>query len=323
MKRGTPAQAGVAGDIVSEDRLMFPNIVRIRSHPVPAAFALALTLAVAGCGGDEGTTDGPAKVKTGKSTKEKDKSPPTDGTARPKPANQVAFPKDKAVGQVSGRVLFEGKAPMRGVLDISSKAECTKLHGDSKTIPDEAVIVDDNGGTLTVRNVFVYVREGLENYKFDVPSEPVVLDQKGCIYVPHVFGLQLGQTLRVLNSDPFAHNVKFPPTTVHREVSRNQGPGGKDDVTDFNVDRDVLCAARCDVHTWMRAYMGVVEHPAFAVTNEKGEFSLPIKLPAGKYKLEARHENGGRKVVDVEVAADGKVTPEKVDFKFERKEIVR
>ena len=299
---------------------MFTQTKRLSALPLTAILLTGCAVLFSGCGDDAGTTD---KVAVKPKPKDKDKATDggkTDGTPKAKPANQVAFPKDKAVGQVAGIALFEGKAPKRGEIDISSKEECTKLHAGAKTVPDESLIVDDNGGVLTVRNVFVYVNGGLEQYTFDAPTEPVVLDQKGCIYTPHVFGLRLGQTLTVKNSDPLTHNVHYP-AAKHAMFNKSQGAGAKDDVNTFNKEDEVFAAFKCDVHTWMKAYMGVVDHPAFAVTDDKGAFGFPIKLPAGKYKLTARHESGRTKSVDIEVAADGKVTPEKIEFKFTRKEL--
>jgi plastocyanin len=274
-----------------------------------------------GCGGDDGGGDkpGPAKPSV---KKDKDKGGATDGgTAKKTPVgDQIPFPKDKAVGSVSGRVLFDGaKVPVRTKFSIASKAECVKLHEGVSDLEDETVIVDDNGGTLTVRNIFVYVKSGLEKYRFDVPSEPVVLDQKGCVYTPHVFGLMAGQTLQVKNSDPLAHNVHYF-TARNKEVNISQGGPGTADVKSFDTE-ELFSVFKCDVHSWMRCHMGVVDHPAFAVSDKKGEFAFSTKLPSGKYTLEARHSGGGRKTLEIEVDAGGKVTPEKIEFKFERKEL--
>lgn len=301
---------------------MFMEAKRFSALPLAAAVVLtAGAILFSGCGGDDGGTDGKVAVKP-KPAKDKttDGGKTDGGAAKPKPANQTAFPKDKAVGQVAGNVVFDaaaGKAPKRGTIDISSKEECTKLHDGAKTVPDESVVIDEDGG---IRNIFVYVSEGLEQYTFEPATDAVVLDQKGCVYVPHVFGLRVGQTLTVKNSDPLTHNVHYF-AAKHPEMNISQGAGRSDDVKSFNKEDEVFAAVKCDVHSWMKAYMGVVDHPGFAVSGEKGGFSLPIKLPAGKYKLTARHETGRNKSVEVTVAADGKVTPEKIEFKFTRKEL--
>jgi hypothetical protein len=213
------------------------------------------------------------------------------------------FPADKAKTAVTGKVLYKkanaaDRGPIRAPVAMDGKPECAALHGDKKNLA-ETVIVDNNGGTMTVRNVFVYVKEGLEKYTFPTPKEPVVLDQVGCIYTPHVFGIMVGQPLEVRNSDPLSHNVHYIPGNS-KEINVSQaGKGVKNEVKFLAAE--VLAVFKCDVHAWMKCYVGVLEHPFYAVTDEKGEFTLP-KLPPGKYVIAAKHETGKEKTFELTIA---------------------
>lgn len=150
----------------------------------------------------------------------------------------------------------------------------------------ETVVVSDGG----LQNVFVYVKDGLNGYAFDTPTEPARLDQKGCRYVPHVLGLRAGQPIEIANSDPTFHNVHALPA-VNREFNVGQPSQGMRDVRTFTAP-EVMVRVKCDVHAWMHAYVGVVDHPYFAVTADGGTFSLE-HVPAGTYTIEAWHEKLG------------------------------
>jgi plastocyanin len=165
----------------------------------------------------------------------------------------------------------------------------------SEPLFSDKVVVNDNG---TLKNVFVYVKEGLGDQTFAPPAEPVVFDQEGCHYEPHVFGIQVGQTLKVLNSDPFLHNVN-----VMAEENRGFNLGmpnqGDERERDFRVP-EIMVHIKCDVHAWMEAYAGVVPHPFFDTSGEDGTFSLN-NLPAGTYVIEAWHEEYGTTTQSVTV----------------------
>ncbi len=145
--------------------------------------------------------------------------------------------------------------------------------------------------------MFVYVKDGLGNkYIFDTPTEPVTLNQKGCHYVPHVLGVRATQPLEIVNSDNTMHNVHGMPQT-NREFNFGQPLAGVKNSVTFTTP-EVLIPFKCDVHSWMNAYIGVVDHPYFAVTANGGKFELRA-IPPGTYTIEAVHEKLGRQAQTV------------------------
>lgn len=204
---------------------------------------------------------------------------------------------------ITGTVNFTGKAPQRKPL--KQDRECRALHGDEFFVED--VVVNDNN---TLRNVFVYVKSGLGGKKFAAPSEAVVFDQHGCQYKPHVFGIQTGQTLKILNSDPLLHNIHALPD---KNRPFNFGMPNKGDVREqtFKVP-EVMVRIKCDVHPWMGAYCGVLDHPYFSVSSDDGSFNIE-NLPPGEYVIEAWHETYGTKTQTVTV---GDNETKVVDFSF-------
>jgi hypothetical protein len=226
------------------------------------------------------------------------------------PSSPAAAPDAKKVDQataatITGKVVFEGTPPPNPVINMSSDPACTE---NNKTpVTTEAVLVD-NGG---LQNVFVYIKDGLGNkYIFDTPTDPVVLDQKGCHYLPHVAGLRATQPLQVVNSDNTLHNVHGMPEN-NREFNQGQPvPGMKNTVT-FAVP-EVLIPFKCDVHGWMHAYIGVVNHPYFAVSDKGGKFELRT-IPPGTYTIEAVHEKLGRQTQSVTL---GEKDAKEITFTF-------
>lgn len=193
---------------------------------------------------------------------------------------------------VTGKVTFEGTVPKAPPLNMSAEPDCAKLH-DGPVFPDQVAV---NDGMLA--NVFVWVKSGLEGKAFEPPSQAVNLDQKGCIYTPHVIGIQTNQTLSVTNSDSFTHNVHPLPTT-NREFNRSQSAGAPPVEHKF-PRQELKIAVKCNVHPWMRSYINVVEHPFFAVTGDDGSFTIK-GLPPGTYTIEAIHESLGEKESSITV----------------------
>ena len=139
-------------------------------------------------------------------------------------------------------------------------------------------------------------------YYFDVPDEPVRLDQIGCMYKPHVFGVRVGQNVEFVNSDSTGHNVHALPT-ANREFNFSQPIKTQKD-TRFFTSPEVMVRIKCDMHSWMAAFAGVLDHPYFAVTEPGGKFELR-QLPPGTYTLEAWHEKLGTQTRQVTLAEKG------------------
>jgi plastocyanin len=218
------------------------------------------------------------------------------GSAPPPPAAKPGKPVDPATaGSISGRVTFKGDVPAAEVLRMGSDQACVQGAGPNPV--SDAVLVSSDGG---LKNVFVYVKEGLDPaYGFDVPAAPVVLDQKGCVYMPRVVGLRVGQPIEVLNSDPTLHNVHGLPNK-NPEFNASQPIQGIRTTRTFSSP-DVMVRFKCDVHNWMTAYVGVLDHPYFAVTSGNGGFELR-NLPPGTYTIEAWHEKFGTQTAKITVA---------------------
>lgn len=211
------------------------------------------------------------------------------------PPPPTVSPVDAATaGNVTGRITFEGAVPAARAVRTDSDPNCVQA---GVTVTEESVVVGDGGA---LQNVFVYVKDGLGDLRFPVPATPVLLDQKGCRYVPHVLGVQVGQRVEVLNSDQTLHNVHATPTT-NQEFNTGQPLAGMKHNHQFST-KEVMVPFKCDVHPWMHAFIGVLDHPYFAVTGADGTFSL-TGLPPGTYTVEAWHETFGTQTQTVTIGA--------------------
>lgn len=193
-------------------------------------------------------------------------------------------------GTLGGRVTIDGPVPQNAQIRMAADPVCARANKDGATFE---TFVSDNGG---LGNVFVYVKDGLGKYFFDTPAEPVTMDQQGCHYVPHVFGIQVGQPLQIVNSDSTMHNVHAMATT-NQEFNLGQPIQGQKNSKFFTAP-EVMVRFKCDVHNWMSAYAGVLDHPYFAVTKADGGFELK-HVPAGTYTIEAWHEKLGAQTQSV------------------------
>jgi plastocyanin len=221
-------------------------------------------------------------------------SPPAEQPPAPAPARKSVDP--ATARTVSGKVVFKGTPPARKVIKMGSDPSCATGSGQKPL--DDAVLVG-TGGAL--QNAFVYLKSGLDPaYTFDTPTTPVVLDQKGCFYVPRVMGLRVGQPLEMANTDPTFHNVHAMPKQS-REFNHGLGPGVPPMRHTFTTP-EVMVRFKCDVHGWMGAHIGVMSHPFFAVTAPDGTFSF-AGVPPGTYTVEAWHEVFGTTSAELTVGA--------------------
>jgi hypothetical protein len=233
----------------------------------------ALAVSVAACGGSQNTSN---------------------TSAAGAPAGEKV---DTAnAGKVQGAVTLDGVAPKNEPIKMNADPVCVK---ENKTPQfQETYTVGTDGKSLG--NVFVYVKDGLGNYVYDPPTGPATIDQKECRYHPHVFGMRVGQTLEIINSDPTLHNIHALPKG-NAEFNTGQPIQGMKTTHVFTA-KEIMVPFKCDVHGWMNAYVGVLDHPYYAVTKDDGKFELK-DLPAGTYTIEAWHEKLGTQTQSVTLGA--------------------
>jgi len=239
---------------------------------------LAAAVSLTGCGGGETKTEAPKADSAA--------AAPAGGSATPDEANG---------GTVTGKVAFDGAKPTPKNLDMSATPFCTKAHPGGA--PSEEVVVNGNG---TMKNTFVWVKAGLPDKQWAVPSQAVTLTQEGCMYKPHVIGIQAGQNLDIKTSDATNHNI-HPMPAANPEWNESQSPGDPGKTKSF-ARQEVLVPVKCQIHPWMKAYIGVVAHPFYAVTGDDGTYTIK-GLPPGTYTIEIVHEKYGKQEQQITVGA--------------------
>jgi plastocyanin len=219
---------------------------------------------------------------------------------------QPSTPFDQSTAaEITGKVTFEGERPRLPVIHMDQDPVCVAKHSSPVYIEDGEV--NANG---TLPNVFVYIKEGAEKYSFATPTAPVILDQVGCMYKPHVLGIVVGQVLKVVNSDATTHNI-HPMPKNNREWNESQPPGAAPLQKRF-AHPEIMIPVKCNQHPWMRAYIGVTRNPLFAVTGRDGTFTIR-GVPPGDYTLEAWTATFGTRTQKVTVAPN---QTETVNFVF-------
>jgi plastocyanin len=205
---------------------------------------------------------------------------------------------------VKGSVKVEGALPTPTRINMTSDPVCARQH--STAVLSEEIVADKNGD---LQNVVVFVADGLGDRTFEVPPQPAVIEQKGCVYQPHVLAFRVNQKLQVLNSDACTHNI-HPQPANNREWNKAQVGGST--VEETFPREEVGIPLKCNVHPWMRAYLAVFKHPYFAVTGKDGSFDLS-NLPPGTYTISAWHEKLGKATQKVTV---GRNETKTVQFVF-------
>ena len=201
-----------------------------------------------------------------------------------------------STGTIKGHVRLSGKNPGNVVIRMGVDPMCKTIN-EGKLVAQEKVLTSSDGG---LKNAFVKLQGPFP--QSPIPSKPVVLDQRGCVYVPRVVGIRVGQTLQIRNDDPLQHNVHS--NSAH-DNSFNVGQATRGAVFEFRPkSEEFMLELGCDIHKWMRAYVGVVNHPYFAVSGDGGTFEID-NVPAGTQTIQVWHEAYGKltKTVSVQSGA--------------------
>ena len=230
---------------------------------------LVVCLALAGCGG-------------GNSEKR---------AARPVTAIDLA-----TTGAIQVDVQFQGTVPPMKELVMSGFPQCAAQH-QAPVLAGDMLVKDGK-----VENAFVYVKDGLGDRVFAVPTDPVVIDQKGCLYVPHVAGAQVGQPVEFRNGDATLHNVHGSPKGSSGWNVALPRQGAERTITVEHPE--VMISVRCDLHPWMQGWLGVVDHPFFGVSGPDGRVTLQ-GVPPGDYVVGVWHERFGTREAKATVTPKG------------------
>ncbi len=242
------------------------------------ALFLVLALVLVACGGKkEEASDDTAST----------------GTAKPAATAANAFDSSKATATVTGKIMFDGAKPTLAPLQMGADPVCMKAH--TTAVPEQTVKLNADG---TLKDVFVYIKEGADKWSYTTPTEAVVLDQHGCLYTPHIVAVMTNQPIKIKNSDPTLHNI-HPMPKNNPEFNLGQPTLGMETTKSF-PNPEQLIPVKCDVHRWMQSYIAVMSHPFFSVTGDDGSYT--IKLPPGTYTIEAWHEKYGAQTQQITVA---------------------
>jgi len=219
----------------------------------------------------------------------------TGGTAVAPATAPAAAAVSADAATITGTVKLAAAAPSMPTLQMSADPYCASQHANAPAKDEE--VVTGPGGEL--ENVFVYIKQ--INGNFPAPSTPVVIDQHGCQYHPHVLALQVGQPLQIKNSDATLHNIHALPV-ANPQFNEGQPVQGMVSTKKFDKAEITPFKVKCDVHGWMKAWMAVMPHPFYSISQANGTFTI-ANLPPGNYTLVAWHEKYGSKEQQITVAA--------------------
>ncbi len=271
--------------LISDPNPNLPRRKYVKNLKLLSVALIAVAVATSGCG-------------------KKEDADLTSSAGSSEPSTQAAGPAKEGSAVLKGKVTLEGTAPAREKIAMDADAYCKSNHQGS--VESDAVLANADG---TLQNVFVYVKEGISG-SYPAPTTPLVFDQHGCMYTPHVFGIQVDQPFKIINSDETLHNVHAQP---EKSTQFNLAMPFKGmELTKKFSKPEVMVKIKCDVHPWMSAFGGVLPHPFFSVTGANGSFEIS-KLPPGTYTIEAWHEKFGAQTQSVTIG-DGE--SKEISFAF-------
>jgi plastocyanin len=209
----------------------------------------------------------------------------------------LALPAQSSTGtaRIAVKVVLTGTSPAPTKIQTSADPYCAKAH-QSDPLLSQTVQVGADGALI---DALVFVKDGVSG-AYAVPQTPITLDQKGCVYIPHVIGMMAGQPLQIVNSDSTLHNI-HPMPAVNPGFNIGMPIQGMKQTKMFPKPEPVF-HVKCDVHPWMSAYIATFAHPFFGVSDSKGTVELS-SLPAGTFQIQAWHEKYGVQTQSVSVAA--------------------
>lgn len=194
---------------------------------------------------------------------------------------------------LSGKVAFEGDAPAPKPINFGAEKQCAAMHGDKMPV-NEDLVVNPN---KTVKWALVYIKEGAT--PSPAPADAVMIDQKGCMFEPHVVVARVGQKVTFRNDDAVLHNVRSE-AKVNKAFNIAQPIQGMMTTKTF-AQPEIGVKMRCDVHFWMASFIHVLDNSFYAVTGDDGSYQIK-DLPAGTYTVAVWHEKLGTQTAQVTVA---------------------